>query len=145
VTEADSGPLDYKILVPVLTLRDTLGRIDAGANHAYAQKAAETWLDGFIINGTIGGGETNTPDERQQLLQIWLDHLAPARVYGCSWEPADQARIVDTPARLMALMRGLNDDTQAVRFLSGLPAGAYVYSHPRYTTRTYDPAIDALA
>lgn len=144
VTEPE-GEARTRVLVPVLTLRNASGSIDFGANRAYAERAAATWLDGFIISGTIGEGDLLTSDERQQLLAVWLDELPASRVLGCVWEPADLAPTVDSGARPLAVMRDLGTLADALAWLAELPRHAFVYSHPRYTARTYDPQVATAA
>lgn len=134
-----------RILVPVLTLRNASGSIDLGANRAYAQRAAATWLDGFIVSGTIGEGDLLTPGERHNLLSVWLDELTSVRVLGCVWESADLTAVLDSGARPLVLMHRVGTRDEALRWLGELPSQAFVYSHPRYTTRTYDPDIATAA
>jgi len=133
------------VIVPVLTLRDSSGRIDAEANAEYAQHAAGTWLDRFILSGSLGGGETATPVERRQIVDIWRAHLPADRLLACAWEPRDFEAISETDVPTMAVMRQLASENEALEALAALPIGSYVYSHPRYSTATYTADLSVAA
>jgi dihydrodipicolinate synthase/N-acetylneuraminate lyase len=133
--------MTVRITVPVLTLRDAHGRIAPTANAEYAARAARTWLDHFMVNGTIGGGETSTPDERRTLLEIWAQHLPASRLLACCWTPEDLAHAADVGITPIAVLQNHPDDAALLSFLATLPPGAWVYSHPKYSPVTFTHAV----
>src|SRR5689334_10622207 len=118
-----------RIVVPVLTLRTASGALDQGANAAYASSAAATWLEGFIVGGTLGGGEVMPRTERLTLIGQWLDHVPVDRVIGCTWNLDDVPAIRSLGARPMLVLHQLVADEDVLRVLEQLPTGAMIYSH----------------
>jgi len=134
-----------RITVPVLTLRSIAGRLDPEANAEYAHRASSTWLDHFLVNGTIGGGETSTPSERRALLETWAAHVPTIRLLACAWEPADLDHARELGIRPTVVMRGLPDDAAALNLFARMPAGYWVYSHPKYSPATLTPTVAIAA
>lgn len=131
--------MTIRITVPVLTLRDRNGRIDRAANAEYAARAADTWLDHFLVNGTIGGGETSTPAERRELLEIWAEHLPAERLLAGAWNPTDLDHTAEVGITPIAVLQHHQTPESLLGFLAKLPPGAWVYSHPKYSPATLDP------
>jgi hypothetical protein len=133
--------MKVRITVPVLTLRNSRGRIDKAANADYASRAAETWLDHFMVNGTIGGGETSTPAERRTLLEIWAKHLPAERLLACTWNPDDLGHAADVGIRPITVLQQLSSHAKLTEYLGTLPDGAWIYSHPKYSSATFSPLV----
>ena len=125
-----------KVTVPALTLQSPAGGLDPDANRAYARRAARTWLDLFLISGTIGGGESNTPAQRHELLRIWADELPTDRLLAGCWAPEDLDHAQDLGIRPISVLRGHETPSALLNHLAGLPSDAFVYSHPKYTPVT---------
>lgn len=134
-------PATAVVMVPVLTLLDRRGRLDRGACAAYAQRARETWLDVFMVSGSLGLGLGLSAEIRREALEIWLDHVPPARLLGCAWDPAEVELVRRMGVRPLAVLQGADDSESVLRLLRGLPADAYVYSHPQYTAAVLSPAV----
>jgi hypothetical protein len=121
------------IIIPALTFRTADGDLDETTTTRYAEKAAGTWLDYFILSGTTTEGDTFTADERAQVLDLWGKTTDAARLVACCWTRADIDAAIERGIRPMAVMRGLRDEDEAIAFFRSLPPGAFAYSHPRHT------------
>lgn len=133
------------IIIPALTFRTAGGELDEDTTSRYADTAAGTWLDYFILSGTTTEGDTFTVQERAQVLDIWLKTTDPARLVACCWERADVDAALERGIRPMAVMRGLRDEDEAIAFFRTLPAGAFVYSHPMHTSVVLSADLVSLA
>lgn len=129
------------VVVPVLSLLDARGQVDRGASVAYAQRARETWLDGFLIAGSLGMGSRLPQGVRQVLLEVWMDNVPAERLLMCVWQRAEVERLAGTGVRPVLVLRDLGDDAAVLRALDGLPKDALVYSHPQYTSALLTPAV----
>jgi dihydrodipicolinate synthase/N-acetylneuraminate lyase len=134
-----------KIMVPVLTLMNANGRVDAEACSAYAERAGATWLDLFLMSGTIGGGESSTPAVRRHVLELWAARVPRDRLLACVWTPDDLAHAADCGVRPIVVLRDLADAAAMWAALAKLPPGAFVYSHPNYAPTTFTPAVAEAA
>jgi len=134
-----------RIIVPVLTLKNRDGRLDIAANLAYAERASATWIQGFIIAGTIGAGDLESFEMRERILDIWLEKISPERLYGTAWGLSDCAWIGDRGASVLVVMRDLQGIPEALNFLKAIPRDYYIYSHPIYTPTTFTLDISARA
>ena len=131
------------VIVPVLTpARDALERDTV---RAYAVRAAATWVDVFLLAGSTTRGDLLSVMDRAALIDLWLEHLPPHRLLACCWEPADVDEALSRGVPVMAVMRGLPDRDAALKFLSSLPSGAYVYSHPMYSPIVFDAQLAQAA
>lgn len=130
-----------RFMVPVLTPRNADGSVDYGACAEYAERAGQTWLDLFLVSGTIGGGETSTPVERRRLLELWTERVSPDRLLACAWSAEDLEYTAECGVRPIAVLRAHDDVAALGAYLARLPAGAFVYSHPKYTPTTFTPAV----
>ena len=82
--------VDGQIVVPALALRTPDGgRLDPEANARYAQRAARTWADAFILSGSTTRGDQLTVDERTDLLDLWSSILPASRLIACCWRDED--------------------------------------------------------
>jgi len=138
--------VDGQIIVPALALRTPDGaRLDPEANARYAERAARTWADAFILSGSTTRGDQLTVDERAELLDLWSS-LAPAsRLVACCWceeDVQEAARHAITP---MIVMHSMPEAEQALSLLASLPPGAHVYSHPKYGSAVLDASLTAAA
>ncbi len=129
------------IVAPALTMRDVAGRVDRVATTAYAQRARESWLDAFLVCGSLGLGPTLSVRSRREVLALWLDQVPAERVLGCAWNIAEVNQIRDAGARPVAVVRDAHDEDAVLRLLDQLPTNAFVYSHPQYTPAVLSPAV----
>lgn len=129
------------VMVPVLTMRNRDGRMDRGASAAYARRAAETWLDGFLVSGSIGLGSALSAAERRETLEVWLDHVPVWRLLACAWEAGEADEIRQLGVRPVAVLRGAEDDNAVLELLRSLPPESYLYSHPQYTSAVLSPVV----
>jgi dihydrodipicolinate synthase/N-acetylneuraminate lyase len=129
------------VVVPVLTLLDNSGRIDRRACAAYAARARESWVDLFLVSGSLGGGSMLSRQARRDLLTVWLDEVGPARLVACGWEAGELEEIGELGVRPVAVLRELRDEVAVIKAFEKLPAGSFVYSHPQYTRATLTPAV----
>ncbi|MER7002373.1 hypothetical protein ABT297_04900 [Dactylosporangium sp. NPDC000555] len=134
-----------RVMVPVLTLMNANGSVDEGACSAYAERAGATWLDLFLVSGTIGGGESSTPAVRRRVLELWAARVPKDRLLACVWTPDDLAHAADCGVRPIVVLRDLADAAAMHSVLTELPADAFVYSHPNYTPTTFTPAVAEAA
>lgn len=113
--------------------------------HAYASRAAATWVDAFLLSGSTTRGDLLGVADRAALIDLWLTYLPPDRLVACCWEPADLEEAVCRGVPAMVVMRGLPDRQAALEFLASLPPGAYVYSHPMYSPIVFDARLAQAA
>jgi hypothetical protein len=138
--------IDGEIIVPALALRTLDGaRLDVEATARYAQRAAATWADAFILSGSTTRGDLLTVDQRTDLLGLWLRFVPASRLVACCWRQDDVLEATRRGITPMVVMHSLRTDEQALSLLAGLPPGAYVYSHPKYESRVLDVALTAAA
>jgi dihydrodipicolinate synthase/N-acetylneuraminate lyase len=133
------------IMVPPLTLWNCNGEVDSGATAAYAQRAASTWFDLFMLSGSIGEGKTSTSAARRRTLEVWLEYLPKERLCTCIWSSDDYAYVQDLGVRAVVVLQGFNDSEALLELLAHIPAESFVYSHPDYSSVTLTPAIAASA
>jgi dihydrodipicolinate synthase/N-acetylneuraminate lyase len=137
---------DGQIVVPALALRTPGGgTLDTETTTRYAQRAARTWTDTFIVSGSTTRGDLLTLDERTELLDLWLRFAPPARLVACCWCDDDVHEATRRAITPMVVMRSPRDDEQALSLLATLPHGAYVYSHPKYDSRVLDVGLTVAA
>jgi dihydrodipicolinate synthase/N-acetylneuraminate lyase len=133
------------IVVPALNPPTRSTGIDRPMLRAYAARAAATWVDAFLLSGSTTGGHALTVEQRGAVIDLWLEQVPPSRLIACCWRSADitEARRRGVPA--MAVLRELPDRRRATAYLADLPAGTYVYSHPRYTSTVFDAELARTA
>jgi len=129
------------VMVPVLSLLDRRDQVDRGACAAYAQRACETWLDGFLVAGSLGLGFRLPERVQWDLLEVWRSHVPADRLFACAWRPSETLRISDAGVRPVLVLRDLKDDDAVLRALESLPTDALVYSHPQYTGAVLSSAV----
>jgi dihydrodipicolinate synthase/N-acetylneuraminate lyase len=138
--------MDGQIVVPALTLRAVgSGRLDPDATARYAQRAARTWADAFIVSGSTTRGDQLTVDERAELLDLWSRFVPASRLVACCWCEEDVQEATGRAITPMIVMRSPRDDQQALAVLASLPRDAYVYSHPKYGSTVLDATLTAAA
>lgn len=135
----------FDIVVPALALRHDNGDTDHSATRHYAERAAATWVDYFILSGSTTRGQDLTADQRAQILDLWLDIAEPHRLLACCWEPQDFDNAAARGIAPMATMRYLNGLDAALAFLRDLPTGAYIYSHPMFGGAVFNAELAAVA
>jgi dihydrodipicolinate synthase/N-acetylneuraminate lyase len=123
-------------MVPVLTLVDEWGQVDAGACSAYAQRASEGWLDLFLVSGSLGLGFALARETRRELVHTWLARVSASRLVACCWEAGEVEEVAALGVRPMVVLRGAEGDGAVLDALRELPGGCFVYSHPQYTPST---------
>ncbi|NUR03770.1 MAG: hypothetical protein HOY79_46850 [Streptomyces sp.] len=136
---------EFAIVVPVLHLSTPDGEIDLQLTRRYAERAASTWVDRFIISGSTTRGDLLTCEQRLGLLDLWLQVAPPYRLLACCWVPEDLESAAARQIAPMGVMRGLDDPAAALEYLQDLPAGAFVYSHPMYGKAVFDSALAAAS
>src|SRR5437879_4584514 len=119
--------MSFEIIVPALAFRTADNRLDLDLTEAYAERAAETWTDRFILSGSTALGDRLTPTERARILDVWCGVMERSRLLACCWcredvEQAEHRRILS-----LVIMQNLHDQAQACSFFAGLPEGAFVY------------------
>lgn len=138
-------PTDFEVVVPVLHLSATNGEFDYGTTRRYAERAASTWVDRFIVSGSTTRGDLLTIGQRAEILDLWLEVAPPQRLLACCWEPGDFTQAAARGIAPMAVMRGLGDHADAVEYLRTLPQDAYIYSHPMFGRAVFDASLAAAA
>lgn len=129
------------IVVPVLTLVGENGRIDRSACVAYAQRARATWLDAFLVSGSLGLGLSQTMASRLELLSIWLEQVPADRLLGCAWDAAEVDEVRRLGVRPVAVLKSAENGRAVLRQLEQLPVDSWVYSHPQYSGAVLSPAV----
>ena len=124
------------VVVPALSPRG-----DDRLVPAYAQRAAATWVDAFLLSGSTTRGDLLSVEQRASLLDRWLEHLPARRLIACCWTDEDVQEAATRGVPAMVVMRDLVDRQAALDFFTGLPAATYVYSHPMYTPTVLDAGL----
>jgi dihydrodipicolinate synthase/N-acetylneuraminate lyase len=133
------------IMVPTLTLKNRSGGIDRTACLAYAQQASKTWIDLFMLSGSIGEGFALSPRERREVLEAWLEYLPNKRLLACVWNDDDFGYLQRLQVRPVVVLRSLADQGQALQLFENIPQVSYVYSHPVYTRTTLTATVAEAA
>lgn len=133
------------IVVPALTIRTADGDLDITGTARYAQRAASTWVDRFILSGTTARGYLMTEQERLAVVRAWLDHVPPARVLACCWSRGDVDNAATQDVTPIAVIPHCHNDEAALRFFASLPAGSFVYSHPGNSPTVFDAQLCSKA
>jgi dihydrodipicolinate synthase/N-acetylneuraminate lyase len=129
------------VVVPARCPRDPAGNLDEKAIAGYASQLSATWVDYILVSGSAGGGQNLDADQRGRVLDLWLDVAPPGRLIAACWSRQDVAAALTRTVQPMIVLQDLPDRRVALQLLASLPVGAYVYSHPRYTTITLDPVL----
>jgi dihydrodipicolinate synthase/N-acetylneuraminate lyase len=137
--------MSFDIIVPALSFRSDAGGLDVSATARYAERAAGTWINRFILSGSTTRGDLLSISERASILDLWLQVAPPSRLIACCWCESDFQEARDRGIQPMAIMKDLHTSADALRFLGELPAGALVYSHPMYSQVILDPALAGAA
>jgi len=137
--------MNFEIIVPALSFRSDAGDLDAGATARYAEHAADTWINRFILSGSTTRGDLLNPSERASILDLWLRVAPPSRLIACCWCESDFQEARDRRIQPMAIMKDLNTGSSALRFLGDLAAESLVYSHPMYSQVILDPELAYMA
>ncbi|MGY1969740.1 hypothetical protein ACW9HH_36455 [Nocardia gipuzkoensis] len=122
--------MDFAVIVPAVTLRTEAGDLDLPAIRQYASRAAHTWVDRFLLNGSTTRGFEYSAADRLAVLEAWLETVNPVRLLACCWTPEDVRDAVNRHVTPMAVMSGLPNMASALQFLAELPEAAAIYSHP---------------
>lgn len=137
--------MDPYIVVPALTIRTPRGDLDKPGGARYAQRAASTWVDRFILSGTTARGYLMTEQDRSSIVRVWLDHVEPERVIACCWSRADVDNAAGQGVTPIVVIPHCHNDDAALRFLASLQPGSFVYSHPGNSPTIFDAQLCSLA
>jgi hypothetical protein len=74
-------------------------------------------------------------------MDLWLDFVPPPRLVATCWCPEDIAEATARTVTPLVVMRDLQSVDQALAFVTELPAGSFVYSHPAHGPQTFDVAL----
>lgn len=132
------------VIVPALTPSGWPATGRAGLGE-YVRRAADTWIDAFLLSGSTTRGDLLSTTDRAELIDVWLQHLPPHRLIACCWHPDDVTAATARGVAPMVVMRGLPDRRAALEFLAELPAGGLVYSHPMYSPTVFDAELATAA
>lgn len=130
-----------RLILPVPTLRNANGSVDFDASRDYAERAARTWVELFLLSGSTGLGNQSSSVERAHLLDIWLKSVPGERILAACWTDDDARLAQSRRVRRIAVMQSASDNKACNEALSSVPDGALVYSHPRYSRVTFSPEV----
>ncbi len=136
--------MSVDIVVPALSFA-THGRLDRDAVRRYAERAARTWVDVFLLSGSTTRGDLITVADRAALLDLWLAVVPASRLMACCWVAEDVVEAQHRGVTPMAVMHDVPRQSQALDLFAGLPRHAFVYSHPMYGGAVLDPSLTATA
>jgi dihydrodipicolinate synthase/N-acetylneuraminate lyase len=137
--------LSFEILVPALAFRTADNRLDLDLTEAYAERAAGTWADRFILSGSTALGDRLTPTERARILDVWCGVMERSRLLACCWCREDVEQAEHREILPLVVMQNLHNQAQACSFFADLPEGAFVYSNPTFTPISLRPTLAAAA
>jgi len=137
--------MSFEMVIPALAFRTADNRLDLELTRTYAERAAETWTDRFILSGSTALGDLLTVTERAVILDVWSDVMEPSRLLACCWHREDMEQAEHRNILPVVVMQDLSDQAAACSFFAGLPAGAFVYSNPSFTPTPLHPALAAAA
>jgi hypothetical protein len=89
----------------------------------------------------MGLGEHLAAAQRRAVIETWVSQIGSERIFACAWEPSDLDHAIDIDCAPIVVLRELADDSTFLRLLATLPQGAFVYSHPKYTSLTFTSEI----
>ncbi|MEG8183938.1 hypothetical protein GZH49_36315 [Nocardia terpenica] len=130
----------FDVVVPALIAQTQDGAIDFATTRRYAVRAAETWVDYFILSGSTARGDLLDPADRAAILDLWLEITEPKRLLTCCWVPEDIRHAIDRSVVPMAVLRN-PDHASAVAFLAQLPPQSTIYSHPMFGGQVFDSKL----
>ncbi|MEU4843314.1 hypothetical protein [Nocardia testacea] len=105
-------------------------RLDVPATRRYAERAGNSFVDYFLLNGSTTQGREMSTNLRSAVVELWADIVGVGRIIACCWDRHDLEAAAGQQVMPMAVMDGLGDTAAALAFLRSLPADATVYSHP---------------
>lgn len=121
------------IVIPAPTFRDGAGTLDRTLVRRYARHLASTWVQYIIASGSTGLGECATQAERALLLDLWLEHVTPARLIAGCWAPADTAFAVRRGVRPLLILCA-DSERELIKQLAAVPESGLAYVNPRYSS-----------
>jgi dihydrodipicolinate synthase/N-acetylneuraminate lyase len=137
--------MSFEVVVPALAFRTADNRLDLDLTSAYAERAAGTWVDRFILSGSTALGDLLSSAERATILDVWSGVMDRSRLVACCWCREDIEQAERRGILPLVVMQNLLEKAQACSFFAGLPAGAFVYSNPKFTPTRLDPALASAA
>lgn len=131
---------EWTVVVPALHVPRADGAIDLEQTRRYAESAADSWVDRFLINGSTTGGRELRAADREAILDIWLETVGRERLLACSWAWRDVTAARERGILPMAVMTPEFVDTDVLQWLRALPP-ATIYSHPAYGGPVWTPEL----
>ncbi|MFD8104363.1 dihydrodipicolinate synthase family protein [Nocardia fluminea] len=131
---------EWSIIVPALHIPRANGGIDLDRTLRYAEEAAASWVDQFLINGSTTGGRELPGADREAILDIWLDAVGRERLLACSWSWRDIAVARERGVMPMAVMTPDFVGADVLRWFRELTP-ATIYSHPVYGGPVWTPEL----
>jgi dihydrodipicolinate synthase/N-acetylneuraminate lyase len=77
--------MSFEVVIPALAFRTAENELDLGLTRAYAERAARTWTDRFILSGSTALGDLLASTERALILDVWSEVLERSRLVACCW------------------------------------------------------------
>lgn len=130
------------IVVPAPTFRLPDAAIDRDTTNRYARRIADTWARHIIVSGPMGWGECSTPGERAAILDLWLQHVEPARLIAACWDTED-VRIAQRQQVQPLVMLQAADEEDLSAQLGDAPSNSWMYANPRYSHALLTPELVA--
>ncbi|MEU5410488.1 hypothetical protein [Nocardia asteroides] len=131
---------EWTVVVPALHIPRVTGGIDLKQTRRYAESAARSWVERFLINGSTTGGRELHVAEREAVLDIWLDVVGRERLLACSWSWRDITTACERGVLPMAVMTPDFVGADVLQWLGKLPP-ATIYSHPAYGASAWTPEL----
>lgn len=128
------------IAIPAPIFRTVGGAIDHDLNAHYARRLGSTWVRHAVVAGPMGLGEACTPEQRAELVELWMRHVEPARLLVACWTPAEIRTVTDSGIRALAML-AIDTDDELLAALGGLPPLAVAYTNPRYGGSLITPEL----
>ncbi|MBW0270074.1 hypothetical protein ATM97_02925 [Nocardia sp. MH4] len=131
---------EWTVVVPALHIPRATGGIDLEQTRRYAESAARSWVERFLINGSTTGGRELHVAEREAVLDVWLDVVGRERLLACSWSWRDITAACERGVLPMAVMTPDFVGADVLQWLGKLPP-ATIYSHPAYGASVWTPEL----
>lgn len=128
------------LVIPALHFPDHSGGPDLRALDRYIQRAQATWVDRFLLCGSVARGDELTSADRMAVLDAWLARVPASQLVQCCWD-ADELADCDARGVLGILVVRAADPATWIDTLALLRGHHYAYSHPRFAPRPFDAEI----
>jgi len=128
------------LVIPALHFPDHNGAPDLRVLRRYVRRAQATWVDRFLLCGSVAGGDELTTADRMAVLDTWRTHMPSGRLVQCCWT-VDELADCDARGVLGILVVRAAHLTAWIETLTLLRGHHYAYSHPRFAPRPFDAEI----